>query len=264
MIKVCMVQQGSVKYDKVKNLDKAEQIIKEASEKKTDVILFPEMYTTGYTVFDKLDELEEDMNGYSVKRFQELAKQYNIMIIFGFVEKNPKGKPFNSSCIIDKDGTIVGTYAKTHGWAQEEETFTLGNELKTFETSIGKIGLLICYDIEFPEPARLLALQGTKMIFMLAQNMKPDEDLHIEYMKARALENCVFTFSANGVGDDGTYEYCGRSVAVSPYGEYLAQGSMEKEEILYAEFDPKDAYKEDESLNYIARRRTDLYENLTK
>ncbi len=264
MMKVCLVQKGSVKYDKEKNLKEAEKIVKEAAAKGTDVVLFPEMFPTGYTVFDKLEELQEDMNGFSVQRFVSLAKEYHMMIIFGFVEKNPNGKPFNSSCIIDKDGTIVGTYAKTHGWAQEEETFTLGKELKTFDTSIGKIGVLICYDIEFPEPARILALQGTKMIFMLAQNMKPDEDLHIEYMKARALENGIFMFSANGIGDDGVYEYCGRSVAVDPYGKYLAMGSMEKEEILYAEFDLKDAEKEDESLNYLGRRRTDLYGELLK
>lgn len=264
--KVALAQCKSIRYNKEANIKHAEDIIKEASEKGSEIILFPEMFTTGYLIKPKIDELAEPADGYTSRKFSELAKKFKIAIIFGFPEKDEKsGIIYNSACFIDKDGTIRGVYRKTHLFGDGDKSmFSPGDKLFAFDTSFGRVGMIICYDVEFPETSRIVAIDGAKIIFMISANMFPYEDYHVSYMKVRAMENCVYTVSSNAVGQEDDFVYCGRSVAFSPEGKQLCCGSLREEELLIVELDMSKVHSADPTLNYLNHRRTDIYQNICK
>lgn len=259
---VALAQCHSDRFQKESNLKRAELYVKEAHKNQAKLILFPEMFSTGYLIKDKINELAEELDGKTTKFFSNLAKENQISIIFGFPEK--KGDEiYNSACFIDTDGCIKGVYRKTHLFGEnDQQMFSKGNDIFAFDTSLCRIGLLICYDIEFPEPSRLLALEGAKLICMISANMYPYEEYHITYMKTRAMENSVYVISSNSVGIEDEFHYCGKSAAFSPKGETLCIGDMESECIYYAEIDVSKTKHDDEALNYLNHRRTDLYSRL--
>lgn len=262
-LKICSVQTVPELYDKEKNLVRAEIFMKKAASSGANIIVFPEMFLTGY-VIDRLSELAETLEGTSIKRLASLAARYQLLTVCGFPEKNKDRLPYNSACVIDVDGSVLGSYHKTHLFCEEANTFSLGGSVKPFHTSVGEVGVMICYDTEFPEVARLLALDGAELILMLGANMFPYEEYHSSFLRARAMENSVFAASANFVGSDNVYEFCGRSAIVSPGGEFLSLGSLDKEELLCAEINLSDSCPEDDNVNYLLHRRTDLYEPLLK
>lgn len=259
-IKVCSVQVKPVLSDKAENLLRAEKFISEAHEQGCNIIVFPETYLTGYAD-DQFQELAEHIDGESMKHLSGIAKENNIMIIMGFPERIG-GNIYNSACVIDTTGEILGAYQKTHLFCEEKSFFKDGDSMKTFDTTLGKIGVIICYDIEFPETARLVALQGANIMFMLGANMFPYEEYHYSFLRTRAMENSVFAISSNFVGNDHNYHFCGRSAIVNPAGEYLSLGSLDKEELLFAELEMKEVYPADDNINYLFHRRPDLYEPL--
>lgn len=259
---VALAQCHSDRYSKESNLKRAEQYVKEACKNQAKLILFPEMFCTGYLIQDEIEELAEEVGGMITTFFLNLAKENQICIIFGFPEKK-LDSIYNSACFIDADGTIKGIYRKTHLFGEnDQKMFSKGNQIFSFDTSLCRIGLLICYDIEFPEPSRLLALDGAKLICMISANMYPYEEYHITYMKTRAMENSVYVVSANSVGVEDHFHYCGKSAAFSPKGETLCIGGIDDECIYYAEIDIKKTKHDDEALNYLNHRRSDLYSKI--
>lgn len=260
---VALAQCHSDRYQKENNFKLAEKYIKEAHEKQAKLILFPEMFVTGYLIKEKIEELAENVGDETTTFFSNLAKKYQIAIIFGFPEKS-EGNIYNTACFIDTDGEIKGVYRKTHLFGEnDEKMFHKGSQIFAFDTSLCRIGLLICYDIEFPEPSRILALEGAKLICMISANMYPYEEYHITYMKTRAMENSVYVISANAIGIEDEFHYCGKSAAFSPKGETLCIGDMDKECVYYAEIDIKKTTHDDDALNYLKHRRTDLYSKIT-
>jgi 5-aminopentanamidase len=263
MLKVCAIQASAVKYDKAANLQQAEMFMRRAADLNADAIVFPEMFLIGYTIGDRLTELAEETNGESNQKLASWAKENHLLTIFGFPERNGSALPYNSACIIESDGTILGSYRKTHLFGEEKKMFSPGNKINALKTSLGTVGIMICYDVEFPEVARLLAIGDAKLIFMIAANMYPYEADHIRYIPVRAMENSVFIAACNLVGDDGVYHYCGRSAVVNHRGDFLALGSADKDELLFAEIDFSQTNPEDSMLNYLSQRRPELYTSLS-
>lgn len=172
---------------------------------------------------------------------------------------NPGGKPYNAVVMIDRDGTPAGFQAKTHFFGGEEKMFAPGTSLRAFDTSFGRMGILVCYDGEFPETARSLALDGAKLICMCAANMSPYEDYHFLYMRTRAMENRAYTLYCNYVGDEKRFHYCGQSGAFHPTGRILAEAGTQEETTLYALIDMEDTTAPDDFLNYLHHRQPQLY-----
>lgn len=133
--------------------------------------------------------------------------------------------------------------------------FAPGTSLRAFDTSFGRMGILVCYDGEFPETARSLALDGAKLICMCAANMSPYEDYHFLYMRTRAMENRAYTLYCNYVGDEKRFHYCGQSGAFHPTGRILAEPGTQEETTLYALIDMEDTTAPDDFLNYLHHRR---------
>lgn len=161
--------------------------------------------------------------------------------------------------MIDRDGSVAGLQGKTHFFGGEEKMFDPGPTLRAFDTSFGRMGLLVCYDGEFPETARSLALDGAKLICMGAANMTPYEDYHFVYMHTRAMENRIYTLYCNYVGTEKRFHYCGQSGAFHPTGKILAQADPRSEALLLADIDLADTTAQDDFLNYLRHRQTQVY-----
>lgn len=258
---LALAQASSVLYDKEKNLLKAEKFMVDASARGAKAILFPEMFSTGYMTWDRVSDLAEPLNGPLVKRLALLARQYGLLTVCGFPEKNSKTKPYNSACVIDSDGSVLGSYHKTHLFSNEPDVFTPGEDIKAFNTSLGRIGVMICYDTEFPETARLLALDGVQLILAPTANMEPYSQFQSVFLRARAMENGICAATTNTIGYDGTYHYFGQSAAADPEGRLLCLGGSD-EELLFAEINLTAIPPKDASLQYLNHRRPELYNKL--
>ena len=255
----CIVQTTSLPYDKQGNLDRALRAMEAAAARGASLILFPEMFLTGYLIRDQLAQLAEPYpNGPALTVLGQKAKALSLGVVMGMPLANPGGKPYNAVVMIDRDGTPAGFQAKTHFFGGEEKMFAPGTSLRAFDTSFGRMGILVCYDGEFPETARSLALDGAKLICMCAANMSPYEDYHFLYMRTRAMENRAYTLYCNYVGDEKRFHYCGQSGAFHPTGRILAEAGTQEETTLYALIDMEDTTAPDDFLNYLHHRQPQL------
>ncbi len=251
------------------NIAKIKQMI-DNEKNDFDLLVMPELANSGY-LFSSIKETEsvseEIPNGEFCRTLKEIANYKNAFIVSGLCEK-AEGKLYNSCILVSPNGEI-NTYRKTHLFLEEKLFFTPGDTgLNVFEISgkFGnvKIGMMICFDWIFPEAARTLALKG-------AQIIAHPSNLVLEYcqkaMFTRAIENRVFTITANRIGADNNINkskelfFTGQSVIVDPKGNYLAEGSKDKEEISIVDIDPKAALDKDiTSMNNIFNdRRTEFY-----
>ncbi|MCZ4611092.1 carbon-nitrogen hydrolase [Streptomyces sp. Lzd4kr] len=225
-----------------------------------DVVVFPEMFLTGYALDPKLPQLAEDADGPSLRRLRAFAALNHTAIICGFPERTPHGL-YNSVVVIDRDGRQVGIYRKTHLFGDEPRYFLPGRRLSVFRTSLGPVGVLVCYDLEFPEPARVLALRGARLLAVPTANMYPYAFHHAVYARARAMENGVGVLIANQVGRVGALRMAGGSRAITPEGEVCA-ASEDASEVLTGEI-RLPSEPSDDALRYLRHRRADLYGILT-
>ena len=205
------------------NLDRIEQITREISKKKqANVVCFPELATTGYSLGPKWIKLADEIPGKTTDRLASIASENGCYIICGIDEKDKK-KIYDSAVLIDRSGKIVGTYRKVHLWDKEKEFFTPGKEFPVFQTEIGRVGIGICYDVEFPEPARNMAKRGAQIVFFPSAEMRPMEN-HVEtYVKSRSAENCMYVAFSNRIGREGKTLFFGRSQIASPACRVLAK-----------------------------------------
>jgi 5-aminopentanamidase len=262
MPKIYLAQMEPVLFEKESNLNKMKVFIEKASTEEADLILFPELCLTGYFTRDKTIELAEDLNGPSVKKIKIWAKEYNIKIIFGFVE-NLDGKIYNSACFINNDGNIIGTYQKIHLWDEEYKYFSPGQECKVWATDIGKIGIMICYDTEMPETSRLLALAGAEMIMTPTANMSPFEHFQSLLIQCRAAENQVFVATTNRTGTEESTCFFGESAAADPFGRHIVKADQTESGYTIT-CDLALIEKCRNSVDYIRDRKPQLYKDLIK
>lgn len=269
-IKVSCIQMEPKLFDVQYNLNKMINLITEVMEKdnKTDLIVFPELITSGYecgSEFENLAETIEDSN--SIKIIGEIAKKFNTNIIFGFPERDEKLKDilYNSAAFIDNNGKISGVYRKVHLFDTEKKYFRAGCDFPIFNTSFGKIGVMICWDTAFPEVARTYALKGAELLVVNTNWEKPyyeDWDL---VTRARAFDNCVYLVSANRIGQDKELGFFGHSKIIDPVGKPLQELNEEIEGIISAELDLELPRKlRSEYYTIFKDRRPELYDEITK
>jgi predicted amidohydrolase len=261
-LRLALAQVPSSYREKDANLERAEEVMRTAADRGSEAILFPEMFLTGYFVWDRVRELAEPLDGDSIRRLRGLAAEFRLLTVCGFPELGEDGAVYNTACVVDRDGRLLGGYRKTHLFADEPEAFSAGERFEVFETASGPIGPLICYDLEFPEPARALALGGALVILVSTANMEPYQDSQEVYVRSRALENGIFVALANTIGRDDRYRYFGQSAVADPQGRLLATAGAD-EEIVVADLDLAAAVEAQRSSPYLDRRRPSLYATLT-
>ncbi|NLK01134.1 MAG: nitrilase, partial [Clostridia bacterium] len=213
------------------NINRGMDLLDEAVTKGADLIVFPELWTTGYYLSkEEFKGLAERRDGRTTTLMQEKARSAKKVIISTFPELDPRdNEVFITSCIIDTDGTIKGFHRKSLLWGRERDIFKHGKiNFPVYDTSLGRIAVLICYELEFPEPSRLLAKRGVDLIAAPSVwSMEAAERWEIQ-LRARALDNLLYVLGVNNVDNNA----CGKSKLVNPWGTVVSEASGEKETVL--------------------------------
>jgi predicted amidohydrolase len=247
------------------NLRKGEQFIVKAARKGSDIICFPEMWTTGFP-WEEMGELARRHTAI-LASLCTLARDHYIWINGSLPLLTGHERVANTSVLIDPKGKIRGTYRKTHLFSlfHEEQFIEAGDSLCLVDAPRGKTGLAICYDIRFPELFRTYALKGAEMMLLPAAFPYPRLGHWKILSRARAIENQIYLVAANRVGteDMGSEEkvtYFGSSAIIDPWGETVVEGAEGKEELLTATIDMDRVREVRSSMRVFADRRPDLYE----
>lgn len=209
------------------NIDKTcEWLIKAKKEHGAELVVFPEDVTTGFAPnmpIEEFYEILEPIPGDSIKPVQKLAKELGVHVVLPLYERGEvKNTIYNSSILIDDKGEILANYRKTHPFPTEREWTTPGNEVVVVDTKLGKIGMVICYDGDFPELSRVCALKGAEIITRPSALMRSFEIWELTN-KARAYDNHVYILAPNAVGADAAgNHFFGSSMIVNPIGQTIA------------------------------------------
>ncbi|MCK4669500.1 carbon-nitrogen hydrolase family protein, partial [Candidatus Bathyarchaeota archaeon] len=239
-IKVALAQISCKRGDKVENIRKIESNTKKAKQQGADLVIFPELSLTGYTLRDRLYELAETIPGHSTTVLEKLANKTGTYIIFGMPELSEKTQAtiYNTAVLIGPQG-FIGKYRKmylpTHSVFEEKRYFRPGYQAAAFETDLGKIGLIICYDIFFPEVSRLTRLQGAQVIICISASPATRRTFFETLTAARAIENTAFLVYVNLVGIEDGLQFWGGSRLVGPNGKVLAKAKYGEEDLVIGE-----------------------------
>ena len=275
------ILQTKVYAEKGKNIRQLEEILASGKTEEADLVTLPEMFACPYETgnFPLYAEAE---GGPSWQALSALAKKYGIYLSAGSMPEAVKAKSekaespsekdrvYNTAYVFDREGKQIGKHRKAHLFDinveggqcfKESDTLSPGERIGCFDTEFGKIGLCICYDFRFPETARLMALDGAKVILVPAAFNMTTGPAHWELMfRQRAVESqCYVIGTAPARNPDSSYISWGHSIAVDPWGTILTQMD-EKEGIRIIEIDLDYADKVRRELPLLVHRRTDLYE----
>lgn len=266
-IKVGFYQFEPIFGEKEENFEKVLSAI-EIYAYDIDLLVLPEFFATGYQFIskDEVEALAEKIpDGDTTEYLLGISHRKGIYIVAGLPEKDKK-RFFNSAVLIGPEG-FIGVYRKTHLFFEEKLYFTPGDTgFKVWDTKIGKIGIIICFDWFFPESMRLLALLGVEIVAHPSNLVLP---YCPKAMPIRCLENKVFAITANRIGiecrkKNQPLHFIGQSLIVSPAGEVLVKASENEEVLITVEIEPK--LSRDKSLNKFNNifkdRRADLYRKL--
>jgi omega-amidase len=247
------------------NLSKAERWIVEASRRGSDIICFPEMWTTGFN-WKNNDRMATEHHRI-VDRVAGMAKTYGIWINGSMLALNEAGNVSNTSFLFNADGETAGTYRKTHLFTllHEDAHMAAGEHLTVVDTPWARVGLAICYDIRFPEMFRTYALKGVEIVFCPMAFPYPRLDHWKILVRARAIENQMFVAGINQVGSedfgpDGVVTYFGDSVIIDPWGRTVIEAGETDEMLLTATLNMDRVKEIRATMTVLKDRRPDLYE----
>jgi predicted amidohydrolase len=262
------VVQFKASTNKEDNLTKIISYISKAASKNAALCAFPEFmmfYTSSSQTPKQLANLAETINGNFVTTIAKAVKENQIQVVGSFYEKSrKKDRVYDTSFLISKSGKVLSTYRKIHlydalGFKESNKMISGSNITKPVKTSIGKIGMMICYDLRFPEMARSLATAGAEVLVIpsawVKGNMK--EEHWVTINKTRAIENGCYVIAPDQVGNI----YCGRSLVVDPYGKILLD-MKKKQGIGFVNIDLNKVKQTRKILPLLKNRRTDIYPTL--
>lgn len=247
------------------NLRKGQLLIAEAARRGSDVVCFPEMWTTGFNWANNQRMAAEHEK--TLDRIGAMAKSHGIWINGSMAALNEDGKISNTSILFNPKGERTATYRKTHLFSLigEEKHMAAGKTLGLAETPWGLTGLSVCYDIRFPELFRTYALKGVKIVFSPMAFPYPRLELWKILVRARAIENQMFVVGTNQVGredfgPDNLVTYCGDSVIIDPWGKTVVEASETEEALLTVTINLDLVEEARSKIKVLADRRPDLYE----
>ncbi|MCD6728379.1 MAG: hypothetical protein LT070_14215 [Solirubrobacteraceae bacterium] len=252
-MRALLVQAAPTPGDLSANAARAAEIVRSAPD--VDLVLLPELYLGGYDL-EAARRHAVAVDDPVLEPLRAAAEQAGTAVLIGMAERLPDGAAANSLLAIDERGRTAAVYRKTHLFGGEPGVFEPGDELVVVPLAGRRLGLLICFDIEFPEPARALAHAGADVLVAAVANMDPYERDHELASRARALDNRLPLLYANRVGRESGLTFVGRTRAVSPDGEVVAQAGRDGEELLTVDVPPMTVG--DELVDYLAQVRDDL------
>jgi len=262
-LRLGLVQMDAVLGDVKSNLERALEYVREAREREVDLLCFPELFSTGYNpalLGERYYSLAEPVSGPTIQRLARAARENGMHIIAPIVlEKSMPGVIYNAAVMLAGDGKVLGSFSKAHLIMSERLYFRAGDEFPVFDTDLGKIGIMICYDAGFPEVARVLALGGAEVVLAPCAFRKPDKQMWDIYFKARALENTFFVAATNRVGHEGDLHLFGTAVVSNPAGCLIAESPEDEENLLVVAIDLDEVRTRRARIPFLRDRRPGLY-----
>lgn len=226
------------------NVEKIERVV---AENECDLAVFGELFLTGYMCRGDFPRLAEDLSGPSMSKIKRISEEYGSHIILGMPEMDEKTRGiYNSSVLVTPDGD-ARSYRKLHlanfGPFEESLHFGRGSGLEVFETDIGRIGLIICFDIFFPELSKFYALAGADMIVACSASPSTSKFFFQTIIPARAIENALFFVYSNLVGTEKSMVFFGGSAVVGPRGDEKVKAEEYGEDVARCDIDLKELEK---------------------
>ena len=261
--------QMNVIDDKEANLKNARLLIIKAC-KNADFIILPEMFNCPYSNEKFIEYCEREDESFTLNKISSLARNNNVYILAGSIPEKENENLYNTSYLFNKEGEIIAKHRKMHLFDidvkdqitfKESDVLTAGNEFTVVETEFGKIGIGICYDIRFPELARIMVENGALILFYPGAFNMTTGPAHWELLfRSRALDNQVYCVGvAPALNKEASYHSFGHSIITNPWGEVIAEAGTE-EEIIFGEIDLNEIKRVREELPLLKNKREDLYE----
>jgi len=265
-IRVAVVQMSPLLAEVSENLVQMSNFVEKiCSEQKVDLVVFPELVTTGYECGVRFTDLAERVPGATVNLLAQRAAEFNTHIAFGMVAKEKvESILYNAAILIGPDGELIGQYRKVHLRGEERLAFRPGYRYPVLEAGFGQVGFLISWDLAFPEVARSLVLDGAELLIVCANWAQPDAEEWRTYVLARAYENSLFVAAANRVGEEYTYSFFGESMVVGPRGEVYASVDQDVEGYGVARIDLDNVRKYREELQFLQCRQPQTYRAIVR
>jgi predicted amidohydrolase len=227
------------------------------------LLVVPEAFTSGYAV-PGIADLAQPADGPWAQEIAAIAAEAGLAVLYGFPERDGD-RVFNSAQLFDADGTVLARHRKCHLYGDVDlASYLPGDGFTALAELDGvRVGIAICYDVEFPEAVRTLALAGADLVAVPTALMRPYEVVARTVVPARAYENQVYVAYANRSGAEGTLLYCGESCVVGPDGSDLARAGS-GDELLLAEIDPARLAMSRADNTHLSDRRPELYSALVE
>jgi len=235
--------------------------------------VFPELVTSGNELGVRFTELAQRVPGPTINLMAQRANEYGIFIAFGIATKERvESVLYNSAVLVGPEGELLDVYNKIHLRGEERMAFREGYKLPVIETEVGNIGMMIGYDLAYPEVARSMALDGAEILLVLANWEAANIDEWKTYVRARAYENSVYIAATNRVGEDVTLNFGGESMVVGPRGQIYASLADETdpdtgaplEGFAVARIDLDEVRKFREEYQFIQTRQPAVYKSIVR
>ncbi len=263
MLTLALVQMDAKMGDLEHNLERVASFTRRAATKGAQLVVFPELILTGYNqdlLGTRLVELALCRDDEPIRRLARVAGENGVYLVAGFIERRETpGVIYDSVVFCGPEGNVIDTYAKSHLFANERFHFRRGDTLSVYQTRFGKLGLLVCYDIGFPEVARIVSLEGAELLLAPAAWIVEDQDLWALHLRARALDNLVFVAGINRSGIEGNLHYIGQSMVVNPRGHIVGSLDNDQEGMLVTTIDLDEVTTARRRALHWTDRRPELY-----
>ena len=255
---IALYQADGIRGDIAANLDCMARAVRQAAGLGCGLIIFPEMFLTGYNIGAALPQLAQPAGGPAGREAARMAREHHIAILYGYPEA-AGSRIFNAALYVGPDGKVSANYRKTHLFGSYEKTyFQPGDALVMTELEGLNIGILICYDVEFPEAVRALTYAGADLIAVPTALMKDYCRVAEHVVPTRAYESEIYVAYVNRCGCEGDLTYCGRACLVGPDGRDILRAGV-SEELLIAAIDKHAIAAERETNPVLKDLRPNLY-----
>lgn len=234
------------------NIGRAAELVRSAAH--ADLVALPELFVSGYQL-DRLEPLALTPDDPAFTPLREAAREAQTGVVVGFAERFEHGVA-NSALCLDASGMVAGVYRKTHLFGQEVGAFVAGDQLQPIELAGRRLGVMICFDVEFPEVARTLVLRGADLLLTISANMEPYAVDHAVYARSRGLENAVPHVYVNRPGQESGFLFVGETFGMDEHGAVV--GSLGAESGL-VDLAIGPAAGRTVALDYLSNRRPELY-----
>lgn len=257
---ISLLQMASMPGQVEANRQKALKLVEQAARRRAQVVLLPELWDTDY-LFPQAQVLAQEHQEKTKDILAWAAREYKLYLVAGSVAQWRENKLYNTTYVFDPSGREVAGYSKIHlfGIMEEDKYLAPGERRTLWQAPFGPSGLMICYDLRFPELARTYALQGAQILFVPAAWAYPRDRHWSMLLRARAVENQLYVVGTNRAGRFGVFEFPGRSAIIDPWGETVIEAD-DSEGVFTAEIDMGKVEEIRQRIPVFSDRRIEFYD----